>query len=106
MRTQTRNTSEYGFHYISGLLRMRTDRNIANVGRNTEMSGQNLQHFMSNSPWSGRKLIESVQDEIKVHPAFQKAILVLDESAEEKAGPHSVGSGRQHNGRLVQNQTR
>jgi SRSO17 transposase len=25
---------------------------------------------------------------------------VLDESAEEKAGPHSAGAGRQHNGRL------
>lgn len=100
MQTRTRNTSEYGFHYISGLLRMRTDRNFANIGRNTEMSGQNLQHFMSNSTWSGCKLIEVVQDEIKVHPAFQEAILVLDESAEEKAGSYSAGAGRQHNGRL------
>ena len=27
-------------------------------------------------------------------------VLVLDESAEEKGGPHSAGAGRQHNGRL------
>ncbi len=100
MRTRRRDTSEYGYKYISGLLRMETDRNLANVGRKTKVSGQNLQHFISNSPWSGRSLIEAVQDEIKVHPAFQQAILVLDESAEEKTGPESAGAGRQHNGRL------
>ena len=79
---------------------METGRNLANVGRKTKVSGQNLQHFISNSPWSCRSLIEAVQDEIKVHPAFQQAILVLDESAEEKSGPESAGAGRQHNGRL------
>lgn len=79
---------------------METDRNIANVGRNTNVSGQNLQHFISNSPWSGPDLIEAIQKEIGAHPVFQEAILVLDESAEEKAGAHSAGAGRQHNGRL------
>ncbi len=64
------------------------------------MSVQNFQHFIGNSPWSGRSLIEAIRDEIRVHPAFQQAILVLDESAEEKAGPESAGAGRQHNGRL------
>jgi SRSO17 transposase len=79
---------------------METDRNLANVGRKTKVSGQNLQHFISNSPWSGRSLIEAIHAEIKVHPAFQQAILVLEESAEEKNGPESAGAGRQHNGWL------
>lgn len=79
---------------------METKRNIANVGRKVEVPGQNLQHFISNSPWSASDLIAAVQNEIKAHPAFQKAILVLDESAEEKGGDESVGAGRQHNGRL------
>lgn len=79
---------------------MDTKRNFANVGRKTELSGQNLQHFVSNSPWSAATLIDAIQDEIKVHPAFQEAMLVLDESAEEKTGPESAGAGRQHNGRL------
>ena len=73
---------------------------MANIGRKTDMSWQNLQHFVSNSPWSGSELIAAVQDEIKDHPDFEKAILVLVESAEEKAGPHSAGAERQHNGRL------
>lgn len=79
---------------------METKRNIANIGRKTEVSGQNLQHLISNSPWSGADLIVAVQAEIKAHPAFQSAILVLDESAEEKAGAESAGAGRQYNGRL------
>lgn len=99
-QTKTRNTSEYGLGYLSGLLRMETKRNLANVGRKTAISGQNLQHFISNSPWSGPGLIQAIQNEIKVHPAFQEAVLVLDESAEEKAGEQSAGAGRQHNGRL------
>jgi SRSO17 transposase len=100
MQTKTRNTSDYGLGYLSGMLRMETKRNLANVGRKTAMPGQNLQHFMSNSPWSGPGLIEAIQDEIKVHPAFQEAVLVLDESADAKAGEYSAGAGRQHNGRL------
>lgn len=42
----------------------------------------------------------AVGNEIKEHPAFQEAVLVLDESAEQKAGEHSAEAGRQHNGRL------
>lgn len=60
-----------------------------------------MQHFVSNSPWSGWNLIEGIREEIKVHPEFQGgAMLVLDESADAKAGSHSAGAGRQHNGRL------
>lgn len=99
-RTKTRDTSEYGLKYISGLLRMETDRNLANVGRKTGISGQNLQHFVSNSSWLEENVIFAVENEVKVHSAFQEPILVLDESAEEKAGEHSAGAGRQHNGRL------
>jgi SRSO17 transposase len=99
-RTRTRDTSEYGLKYIGGLLRMENDRNLANVSRKTGISGQNLQHFVSNSSWSGEEVILAVENEVKVHPAFQEAVLVLDESAEEKAGEHSAGAGRQHNGRL------
>ena len=79
---------------------METDRNLANVGRKTGVSGQNLHHFVSNSSWSDEAVILAVEGEVKVHPVFQEAILVLDESAEEKAGEHSAGAGRQHNGRL------
>jgi SRSO17 transposase len=101
MRTKTRDTSDYGLQYVSGLLRMETGRTMANIGRKTDVSKQNMHHFMSNSPWSGPTLVTAIQDEVKRHPEFQAgAMLVLDESAEERAGDHSAGAARQHNGRL------
>jgi SRSO17 transposase len=101
IRTKTRDTSEYGLQYVSGLLRMETGRTMAHIGRKTNVSTQNMHHFMSNSPWSGPTLVTAVQDDVKRHPEFQSgAMLILDESAEEKAGDHSAGAARQHNGRL------
>jgi SRSO17 transposase len=101
IRTKTRDTSEYGFHYVSGLLRMEANRTMANIGRKTDVSQQNMHHFMSNSPWAGPTLVTAVQDDIKQHPEFRAgAMLILDESADEKAGDYSAGAGRQHNGRL------
>jgi len=100
-RTKTRDTSEYGFHYVSGILRMETKRTMANIGRKTNVSKQNMHHFMSNSPWSGPTLIQAIRDDIKRHPGFRAgAMAILDESADEKAGNHSAGAARQHNGRL------
>lgn len=101
MRTKTRDTSQYGYQYVSGLLRMETQRNMAEIGRQTGMAGQNVQHFMSNSTWSGMTLIDAVQGEVRYHSEFQdEAIVVFDESAEAKGGKVTAGAGRQYNGRL------
>lgn len=101
MRTKTRDTSQYGYQYVSGLLRMETQRTMTEIGRQTGMAGQNVQHFMSNSTWSGMTLIDAVQGEVRHHPEFQdKAIVVFDESADAKAGKVTAGAGRQYNGRL------
>jgi SRSO17 transposase len=100
-RTRTRDTSEYGLRYVSGLLRLEDKRNMARIGRKTNVPGQNMQHFISNSPWSGRDLTLAIQDDVKQHPEFRSgAVLVLDESAAERAGEFSAGAARQHNGRL------
>lgn len=80
---------------------METDRNFANIGREVGISDQNLQHFMSNSPWSAQTVYRRVQDEIKQTLGLQSGgVLLLDESADEKAGGGSAGAGRQYNGRL------
>jgi SRSO17 transposase len=101
IRPKTQDSSEYGLCYVSGLLRMEAKRTMANISRKTNVSIQNMHHFMSNSPWSGWALIGAIQDDIKTHSEFQAgAMLILDESADEKAGDHSAGAGRQHNGRL------
>ena len=100
-KTKTRNTGEYADHYLSCLLRMETKRNYTNIGRAAGVAGENIQHFMSNSPWSARVVMEQVQQEIKTTPDLKRGgVVILDESADEKAGNKSAGAGRQHNGRL------
>jgi len=45
--------------------------------------------------------MQSIRRSIAFRGEFQEeSVLILDESAEEKAGKHSAGAGRQHNGRL------
>jgi SRSO17 transposase len=100
MKTKTRDTSEYGYQYLSGLLRMDEERNIANIGRQTGVPEQNMQHFISQSPWPGRAVIGGVQQEIALRGELSEgAMLLLDESADDKAGQWSVGASRQYNGR-------
>ena len=80
---------------------MTSKRTYSDIAREESGSGDNIQHFMSNSPWSGRGVIEQVQREVSARWKEQMdRVLILDESADAKAGLTSAGSGRQHNGRL------
>ncbi len=101
MKTKTRDTSEYGYHYLSGLLRMDSDRHISGIARVAGIPEQNLQQFITDSPWAGEDLIAVLQQDISSLPHYQQgSVLIADESADEKAGAGSAGSSRQHNGRL------
>lgn len=99
-KTKTRDTSHYGLSYLSAQLRMLTGRHFSGVARNEGVSGQNMQHFISNSPWDARAVIAGVQQEIIATPRLHGGMLLLDESADKKSGPHTAGAGRQWNGRL------
>ena len=102
-KTKTRNTAGYTLTYLKGLLLMDKGRNYANMARRVSdpsEDGQKMQHFMSDSPWSSDLVIKQVQEEIKETPGLEGGFLLLDESADEKAGDKSAGAGRQHNGRL------
>jgi DDE superfamily endonuclease len=80
---------------------MANDRNFAGIANNMEAAdGQALQHFMSNSPWSGQRVFEHIREEIKEKPELHSGtVLILDEYADEKAGGESAGTLRQYNGR-------
>jgi len=100
-RTQTRDASQYALHYLSGQLRLEAKRTFVNLARTAAVSEQNIQHFMSNSPWSAQAVVRQVQVEITTTAGLHHGgVLVLDESAEAKAGDQSAGAARQHNGRL------
>jgi SRSO17 transposase len=103
-KTKTRDSGPHAWTYLRGLLEMKKDRNYANVARRVKDpldDGQALQQFMSDSPWEAQAVIRQVQAEIASTPDLQTGgMLLLDESAVEKAGGKSAGAGRQHNGRL------
>lgn len=100
-KTQTRDASAYAQHYLSGLLRMERHRHFSGIGREAGVEGQNIQHFMSNSPWSAEAVYRQVQEELKALPELTRGgVLLVDESADEKASAASAGAAKQYNGRL------
>jgi SRSO17 transposase len=103
-RTQTRDTSGQAWTYLRGLLTVDQERTFANIARRVEgpaADGQRMQHFMSSSPWSAQRVLEQVRAEVAATPALEQgSVLILDESADVKAGTQAVGAGRQYNGRV------
>ena len=60
-----------------------------------------MHHYISNSPWSGPKVIKQARTEIVWHPHFEVGSMLLgDESSEDRNGGVLVGGGRQYIGRL------
>jgi SRSO17 transposase len=101
LRTKTRDTSHYALAYLSGILRMDSGRHLNGISRVTEVDKQGLQHFISQSPWSGRESIALAQDQMTVRPELQEeAMLLLDDSGEERSGKKSAGVAPQYLGRL------
>jgi SRSO17 transposase len=103
LKTKTRDTSEYALAYLRGSLIMESKRNFANIARrviNLSDDGQNLQQFMSDSPWSAQGVFDQIQAEIIQRDDLQGGMLTLDESGDEKAGDKSAGAGRQYLGRI------
>jgi len=99
--TQTRDTSHYALDYLSGLLRMTKERNFTNIAHTAGSSPQNVQHFMTHSPWEAQEALAQIREEVRQTPLFASgSALILDESADKKASEKTAGAGRQHNGRL------
>src|SRR5262247_2548616 len=80
--TRTRDTSAHAYDYLRAQLTMDTERNFTNMDRTLHGGdGQALQHFMSNSPWSGPGVCSPMQAELKAIPALAHgSTLMLDES--------------------------
>jgi SRSO17 transposase len=55
---------------------------------------------MSESPWNAHGVFFQMQEEIAARPELEGGMLSLDDSGDEKAGPHSAGASRQYIGRL------
>lgn len=101
-QTHTHNGGRHAWCYWRGQLTMEDRRNMANIERRVKpgSDGQKLQHFLSDSPWSSQAIYQQIQQDIKRESALKAGgVLILDESADEKAGQASAGAARQWNGR-------
>jgi SRSO17 transposase len=72
---------------------------MAHIGRQTGVSEQNMQHYISQSPWSGGAMIERLQAAIAQRGDWAGGVLILDESGDEKYGDSAAGVAHQYNGR-------
>lgn len=107
-RTQTQNNSELSEYYISGLLKTEHGRrNIERLHEELDMDGdgyQQLQNFITDSPWDSAKLISAVarktSDLYARQPGYDESNVgyVFDETAHIKKGKESVGVARQYAG--------
>jgi len=100
-RSRTRDISSKSQQYLSGLMQAKRK----NMERMSEVvpdsSDQSLQHFLSNSNWDERAVLDQVAMEADtLIGGGQNTGLIIDESYFAKKGVKSVGVARQWNGRL------
>jgi SRSO17 transposase len=99
--TQTRSVATQALHYLTGLaLAFRK-----NVERMTEVvvdsDYQSLQHFVSNSPWDYRPVMDQVAlDADRLLGGAPDVGLIIDETGIPKKGKKSVAVARQWCGNL------
>jgi SRSO17 transposase len=101
--SRTRDTSSQAYLYLRAVLTLERERNFKNMARRLDQGedGQALQHFMSTSPWDKRAVFRQIQADLSAIRALcQGSVMILDESADAKAGAQSAGAARQRNGRL------
>jgi SRSO17 transposase len=87
--------------YLSGLMQARR-KNMERMAEVVpESDDQVLQHFLSNSRWDERGVLDQVALEADaLLGGTPESALLIDESGITKKGQHSVGVARQWNGRL------
>ena len=100
--TTTHNGSGHAQLYLQGLLSELPAKNMWRMEERIAGAKQeNLQQFLSDSPWKSSVLWSWVGRRANEHLGGQaRSMLLIDESAHGKKGDKSVGVARQYNGRL------
>ena len=95
-RLRTRNVLSQAQGYLSGLIQA-TRRNVERMAEVVPgTNAQALHHFLSNSPWDWRPVMDQVARELDAQiGGDQDSCLLLDETCFAKKGTHSVGVARQ-----------
>jgi SRSO17 transposase len=101
-RSKTHTYSDKVTQYLRGLFQSEK-RNIEKMCEKVEDSNmQNLQHFISNSPWDADAVMRRVASDTDklFRENGEKTGLLIDESGWKKQGKKSVGVARQYLGSL------
>lgn len=100
--TTTHHSSPQAQIYLQGLLSELTAKNMWRMEeRITGAKQENLQQFLSDSPWQSRGVWTWVGQRANEHLGGRaRSMLLIDESGQGKKGRQSVGVARQYNGRL------
>ena len=86
--------------YAQGLL-LSEIRNIEKLSETMNSNYYQMQHFITESAWSGRELIDQVAQEVNsLLPKGKLTGLIIDESGWVKKGLKSVGVGHQYCGNV------
>jgi len=86
--------------YAQGLL-LSENRNIEKLSETMNSNYYQMQHFITESTWSGRDLIDQVAKEVNsLLPKRKLTGLIIDESGWVKKGKKSVGVGHQYCGNV------
>ena len=99
--TRTKSVVEPSGKYLFGLIQSER-KNMERMAEVVpDIDDQVYQHFMTNSPWSHRAVLDRIaRDADAVVGGSEDSFLLVDESAISKKGKQSVGVARQWNGRL------
>jgi len=101
--TLRHDTSAYALIYLKGLMLLPNNRNYVNIMRKVESpdsDGQNLQNFMSDSPWPALEVYDQLQSEIRHDQRLYGGMLTLDESGDVRSGDKSAGAAHQYIGNV------
>jgi len=100
--TKTRNMTKQSYQYIQGKFLAKGKGNMCTYPKDVpDCNNQSLQHFVSNSPWDHRPVLDHIQRDVteaigdKNHGSIH-----VDECCFPKQGKGSVGTAPQYCGRL------
>jgi len=99
-RSKTKRFFERARTYCRGIF-MSELSNIERISEEMFANYHQMQHFITESPWDYRALIDQVsQDVSRSLPRRKLTGLIIDESGWEKKGDKSVGVARQYCGNV------
>ena len=100
-RTKTSNQFSKAGLYVCGLFQSKRS-NMEQMSETVlDADYHQIQHFISESPWEARTVMDSVAtDTSRLFAESEEVFLLIDESCHTKKGDKSVGVARQYSGQL------